>query len=387
MKVHVVANVRLPSERANALQTVKMCDAFARCGADVCLVRPWRFQSPAMRRVRDWRAYYGVRGDFTTRRLPTIDLQMPLERFVPARVASMLFQIENCTFTSSAWCWSFMSDADVIYTREPWVAGFLPRPNRRKLFLEVHQVPAKGRGIFARSLRRADGVVTISRGLAEDVEAFGVPRERLLVAPDGVDVEAFANPAADVIPPALPAGEVAIGYTGQLLKWKGVHVLAEASKRLPGNATVYFLGGTREQVAAFEAFCRERSLGRVKVLGFAEPRVIPGWLSRFDVVVLPNSARERISAKHTSPLKLFEYMASGKPIVASDLPSIREVLADGVNAALVTPDDAQALADGIRRVLGDRALAAKISAQARTDAGRCSWTGRAEAILEFVGRV
>jgi glycosyltransferase involved in cell wall biosynthesis len=89
---------------------------------------------------------------------------------------------------------------------------------------------------------------------------------------------------------------------------------------------------------------------------------------------------------YTSPLKLFEYMAAGVPVVASDLPALREVLRDGENAVLVAPDDPGALAQGIRRVLEDKPLADRLAAQARRDAQAHTWTARAQAILEFIAR-
>ncbi len=93
--------------------------------------------------------------------------------------------------------------------------------------------------------------------------------------------------------------------------------------------------------------------------------------------MLPNPA-SAISTRFTSPLKLFEYMAAGRPIVASDLPSIREVLRHEQNALLVEPGDAAALAAGVRRLLDDRPLADRLAQAAVTDVASYSWDRRAE---------
>jgi glycosyltransferase involved in cell wall biosynthesis len=100
-------------------------------------------------------------------------------------------------------------------------------------------------------------------------------------------------------------------------------------------------------------------------------------LADMDVLVLPNTATH-ISARYTSPLKLFEYMAAGRPIVASDLPALREVLTDGENALLVEPGNAAQLADAIGRLLHDPELAQRLAAAAWRDVQAYSWDRRAE---------
>lgn len=119
------------------------------------------------------------------------------------------------------------------------------------------------------------------------------------------------------------------------------------------------------------------------MVGHRPHQEIPYWLKAADVLVLPNSAKEKISRFYTSPLKLFEYMASGTPIVASDLPSIREVLNEK-NAVLVKPDSPEFLTAGIMKVLENPYLSDKISKQAFQDVQNYTWEKRAEKILRFI---
>ena len=100
-------------------------------------------------------------------------------------------------------------------------------------------------------------------------------------------------------------------------------------------------------------------------------------LRRASVLALPNPA-SAISTRFTSPLKLFEYLAAGRAIVASDLPSIREILHNEADALLVPPGDASALAGAIRRLLDDPALAARLARAAFEAAPQYSWDRRAE---------
>ena len=111
-----------------------------------------------------------------------------------------------------------------------------------------------------------------------------------------------------------------------------------------------------------------------------------GFLAEADVLVLPYVDAE-LAVNYTSPLKLFEYMAAGKPIVAANLPSLREVLRDGENAVLVEPGSATALAVGLRRVLEDRALAERIARRAFNEVAEYSWDHRAERIEALLAEV
>jgi glycosyltransferase involved in cell wall biosynthesis len=109
-------------------------------------------------------------------------------------------------------------------------------------------------------------------------------------------------------------------------------------------------------------------------------------LARAAAVVVP-FLRAGMTERHTSPLKIFEAMAAGRPIVASDLPSSREILRDGENALLVPPGDAGALAAALRRVLGDDGLARRLAASAWDEAPRYSWAARARALGELFEEV
>jgi glycosyltransferase involved in cell wall biosynthesis len=163
-----------------------------------------------------------------------------------------------------------------------------------------------------------------------------------------------------------------------------VHTLALAARHLPPEATVCIVGGTPADLTAFRAFVAAEGLSNVRVAGYVPPAEVPTWLAAADVLALPNSGREVISARYTSPLKLFEYMAAGRPIVASDLPSLREVLTHEVNAHLVTPDDPAALGAGLQAVLADPARGDRLAARARQDVAGRTWDARAAAIVAFV---
>jgi glycosyltransferase involved in cell wall biosynthesis len=112
---------------------------------------------------------------------------------------------------------------------------------------------------------------------------------------------------------------------------------------------------------------------------------VPELLRDADVALLP-LAEGIVARCFTSPLKLFDYLAAGLPIVAVDYPTIREILRDGENCLLVAPNDPAALATAIRRLLADRVLASRLGQQARLDAADYTWDRRAERLLAAFGQ-
>nr|MBA3296000.1 glycosyltransferase family 4 protein [Acidobacteriota bacterium] len=205
---------------------------------------------------------------------------------------------------------------------------------------------------------------------------FG-PRERLVVIPDGMRMPAAVT--------AAPSNRV-VAYAGHLYAWKGVDVLLRAVAHLPGTRALV-VGGHEEEADIGRLRALASALGineRVTFTGHVEPSRVAALLAEAAVLVLPNPA-SAISTRFTSPLKLFEYMAAGRAIVASDLPAIREVLRNNENALLVEPGNVDALADGIRRVLNDGALAERLARAAFADAPQYSWGRRAERLEELLG--
>ena len=122
---------------------------------------------------------------------------------------------------------------------------------------------------------------------------------------------------------------------------------------------------------------------RLRFVDHVPNKEVPVWIRACNVVTIPWPWTE-FSAYFTSPLKLFEYMAAGVPIVATDLPSIREVLRHQENAWLVEPDNPKALAEGIAKVLSDAHLARRISEQAYVEVEKYSWDVRAKRIVNFL---
>ena len=140
-----------------------------------------------------------------------------------------------------------------------------------------------------------------------------------------------------------------------------------------------------EYVPAYEFHSKQHGvmLAHLRFVDRVPNAEVPYWLRACDVLTIPFPWNVHM-AYYTSPMKLFEYMASGVPIVASDLPSLCEVLHHEENAVLVAPGDALSLANGISRLLNDQKLAARIAERAAVDAVQYTWKRRVQLILASI---
>jgi len=380
-----VSNNRLPTEKAHGLQIVQMCEALADAGYTVTLVAPRRFNTRELRGVRSLWDHYGVRRNFAFVRLPCLDL-LPL---FPRHAIGFLTQ--TFTYLLAILAWLPFQRADLLYTRDLFIGAALALLcPRTPLIYEVHQVHHSrlGRRLQGSLARRAH-VVAITGYLADHMRALGAAR--VLVAHDGFRAARFADLPSRAEARAAagwPADALIVGWTGRLTMLgldKGVRTLVEALRQVEG-AHLAIVGGPEEMVAALRACWTAAGLDGARFLatGQVPPDAVPLYLSAFDVCAMPHPWTEQF-AYYTSPLKLFEYMAAGRAIVASGLPAFAEVLADGETALLVPHDDAAALAAAIRRLRDDPVLREQLGTRAHAEAlARYTWAARAAAIKTFV---
>lgn len=383
-RLDLVVNIRFPSGRANGIQVAAMAEALAATGLNVDVVVPRRW--PWLD-IDPW-AHYGVARTFGVQRLASLDgIDM-----VPPRAQRLPFLVQSVTFGLRALARAAVQRGTGLlvrdhYTLEVLVGGLSDR-DRRRVAAEVHDLPADAgrRRRVARALHHLPAVVTISHALRDDLLGEGLLPERILVAPDGVKLQRFASlpeRAAARAAAGLPALGPLVVYAGQLYSWKGVDLLVRAVARLP-DLRLLVVGGVGEDLARVQALAAQEAPGRVTFTGNVPPPRVPSLLAAADVIALPNSAQARISARYTSPLKLYEALAAGRAIVASDLPSLREVLVDGETARLVPPDDPEALTAGLAEVLRDGALARRLAENARLRAKDCDWRERARRVAGFL---
>jgi len=383
VRIRYLADIRFPLERANGIQTFETCYALAERGHTVhLLVRPDPVRPP-----RDPFAFYGL--------APHARLLVQRARVFGSEPARRMAYVGNAAAAVA----TARGRTDVVLTRDLGVASVLlrlPRSLRPPLVYESHgfapvfaaTMPdlvsggvaastSKLRRLLAREervWRLAEGYVTITKGLAVELaDRFG-SRDAVMAIADGVRLD----PQRRFMPPRQ-GGSPVVAYAGHLYPWKGVDVLLHALALLP-DVRGSIIGGhpSERDLARLQDLARTLGIeARVTFAGFVHRSTVPALLAQADVLVMPHSATP-VSERYASPLKLFEYMGAGKPIVASDLPAVREVLRDGENARLVRPADPRDLASGIAAVLADDHVAERIARTAFAEAASYTWDRRAE---------
>lgn len=377
MRILSLADIRFPLERANGIQTMETAWHLAARGHAVTLVvRP-----DTRAQARDPFTFYGL--------TPLDTLRIERARvFGPPALRRVLYLAQALAAVRR-------HAADVVFTRDLGVASaVLRRPRHPAVVFESHGYapvfagslselvsgaadasPRKLSRLAARERRvwtRADAYVCTTAVLRDELVARFGARADVFVIPNGF--RANPRPAA---PGDRPSGRV-VAYAGHLYPWKGVDDLLQAIAALP-DVEGLIVGGRDGDPDLARTRALAASLGiadRVVFTGLLAPADVSSRLGAAAVLVLPTV--DTASARYTSPLKMFEYMAAGRPIVASDLPPVREVLTDGVNARLVPPRAPAALAAALQAMLDDPETAGRLAARARSDVARFDWRCRAE---------
>mgnify|MGYP001585986791 FL=1 len=382
MNIVYISHWRFPSEKTMSPLIMKTCEGFARSGHRVELWIPRR-RNLTFRGVDPFE-YHGIERIFRIRPIPVIDL-------LGIFPGSFWFYLLVASFNISVFANCLKSDfkQGVFYfhdARDALGISFLGRPT----FLEIHDFYKSNiRWINAQVFPRLWGFIVTNKIKMRALETdFGIPIPRMLHQPNAVDMKMFSidiskERAREKL--GLPMGKRIILYTGHLFDWKGVDTLFDAHQFFNADEIIYFVGGTDEDIEKFKVKSEMLKVENVVIVGRRPHDEIPLWLRAADMLVLPNTAKDEVSRVETSPVKLFEYMASGRPIIASDIPSIRNVVDESM-VFFAEADNSRSFADAVHKGLSDSEGADRRAEQARREAQKYSWERRNTAILEFVAQ-
>lgn len=367
MRIAYLSESTIPSRMANSVQVMKMCAAFTAAGAEVTLyARPGRWSTDA-----DLGIYYGVASTFGV----VISFFAEGWRGRTWIYGALTAWRAWRSRPSAAYCRCLSSARGALTLGLP-------------VFLELHAVPLEGSTAHRRLTavlrhKRFAGVVAITHALAHDLRvAYGLAESQLLVAADGADEVLGLS-----ILPKRSGKRLSVGYMGHLYPGKGMEIVVPLA-RLCAWADFHVVGGTPEWIEHW----RHEAAGCPNLFfhGFVPPSETGRYIAEFDIVLLPNQTRVASSGggdigAWTSPLKLFEYMAYGRAILASDLTVLREVLIHEGNCLLCPADDPAGWEQALRRLDSDPALCTELGQRAQTDfLAKYTWRQRARNIMNFM---
>lgn len=386
-----LTSARLPTEKAHGFQIVKMCEAFTDL-ARVKLVHPHRRQPPHMRTVGDIWSFYDLKQAFEVSELGNLDV-VRAEKVLSPSLYRAAFFLHSLLWGLRAAIYARKEKAQINYTRDVAIAYWLTRIGLPTIF-EAHSIPARARLWLFNGLSRSSSllrVVALTSFLGERLTKLGILKEKIVIAPDAVDPDDFANLPSPVLcrkQLGLPTDSFFLGYVGQFQtmgREKGIPDLIRALAYFDNGRSPHLLcvGGPLHLVPGYLKIASREGISAdlLTFIDYVPQREVRYWIRSCNAVAIPFPAEQHY-AYYASPLKLFEYMASGVPIIASRLPSLEEILVHEHNALLVEPDNPEMLAGAVRRLRSDPELGRRLAEQARQKVASHTWRSRAVKILD-----
>ena len=323
MKIVYATNVRIPSERAHGRQIAHVCRALWNLKHDLEVVAPYRENVVEQdfwtyeHLSRDIKLTYVGKTDYIKKRWPGIVKLWAMNRMLRREMPAIIKDREP----------------DVVYTRSPALLPALIKTGV-PVVLELHSLPRFGRRAFVEDCNGCARVACLTSPMRDVLLTWGVKKERLMVEGDAVDLDRFENLPSQAKARSkwnLKTDRIVVGYVGRLTtlgQEKGVATVLEGlarDKRFFG----FIVGGPEEDKKRYEKMAAKLGLTEDDVLftGEIQAADVPASLCACDILAMPFPDLPHYRT-HMSPLKMFEYMAADRPLVTSDLPTVRDVLSE-----------------------------------------------------------
>ncbi len=383
-KITILCNCRFPSTSAHSVYLARLSESLENAGASVELVVPKRFKEATENPF----VYYGIKTPFVIKKIWSFDFLIFGK--VLGRLA-FIFQYANFYLFVLGF-FAFRSRNRIIYTMDN--LGCLLAFLGFRVIFETHIGIGSYRRHLLPLLKKADRIVAVNSIIKNDFVQAGFSAERILVAPNGVDLSVFSGTESkEELRKTLhlPISAKIVSYVGKYKTMgmdKGVIELLQAFGVLrlslsEAHLLIAGLGYGEKIELAGVLNSAGIPVSAYTLVGHVSQNVVARYMRSSDVLVMnyPNTAYYK---SFMSPMKMFEYMASRRPIVTSDLPSVREILDDDT-AVFVLPGDLKSLEGGILKLLTDETLGARLADRAYEKVLDYTWQKRAERILRFLG--
>lgn len=374
MKLLYLSNALVPSRQANSIHVLKICSAFSKINFEVSLICQNNIEDESKNDEEKIFKFYGIEKKFK------------------------IYALEKYKSVFSSYVYAFKSFFIALYKRPRIIvsrfilSGFLCSIFF-DTYIELHQLPHKNSRIqkyllnILRFCPRFRGLIVISKPLKKIFHDIGFSNEMIHVLPDGADTPEKVDKSLKI--DYRLNDKFKVGYTGHLYKGRGIDLLISIAKTCSW-LEMNIVGGNENDIIFYKQKVKKMGINNIKIHGFLEPSKIFKFNSNMDVLVAPYQKKIHLESGDTttekwmSPLKIFEYMATGKPIICSRIEVLNEVLEDNRNCLLCDPEKEEEWINAIKKVKNDNNLREKISKEAYSDlVNKFSWRKRAEKIRDL----
>lgn len=378
MNIAYVIAFKIPARAANNIHVMKMCSALVNAGAQVTLVAPQ--SSDIEPGIDNIYKHYGVPENFTIKKIPV--------RFKHIqKIGNFLCNFQIAKFAAK-------NNFDCIFCRNLFICFFLAVFFRKPFIYEHHAAfrPNSISDLFFRTFCKSKYLkrfIVVTEALRQHyMSQYGLDEKLFYIAPDGAD--ALPESVAPAELNVKSQGMFHVGYIGHLYKGRGIELIGSMAVACP-FAFFHIIGGTEDDIAYWRA--EYKDINNIHFYGYIPHFQTVSYGVCMDALIAPYQSVVHIasSAKNgdntanwMSPLKIFEYMALGKPIICSDMPVLREVLTNRVNGIMCPPEDARAWSEAIKKLYDSKELATALGAKALTEFNRYTWNARAKNIMKDV---
>jgi glycosyltransferase involved in cell wall biosynthesis len=384
-KLAYIMPMDLRSRYAHVVNIMQMCQAFKRTGQDITLIIPQHKGRLDIKTIFD---QYAIIDNFTIKRLA-----VPIIKLGRIDIGALFLGIWAALYV-------LKEHFNLCYTRVPFYA-YIYGSLGMATGLEIHMPPTSRLDTWAlaRMVSQIKNgksshhkIIVISNRLAKILnEQFDLPVSKMLVCHDAVDLASYNKITSSGYDLKRQLGLInqrtlLLTYAGSLYEGRGMEMIVELAQRFPQS---YFLvvGGDELRI---ESYRQEfEGIKNLCFYGYVSHRDVARILKDSDILLMPHGRRatvlggDNISA-YTSPMKMFEYLAAAKPIIASNLPSILEILKHGQNALIAEPDDTDSWSACVSSLVDNLALRQKLGMAARFTAEHHTWEKRATRIMDFI---
>lgn len=382
-KIIITIDGNIPSKLAHSFNVMKMAQGFNQAGLEVEVVSLLSLPNIIdLLKIRNIHKHYGISKKIKIKLIPVWN-----KDFFNKKTGAK-------NFNQKAVKYFLKKKPDFVYCRS-YLSVIECIKNRIPCFIETHTTLYSHHDLnkvfeLAKS-KYLIGLITINEILANEYNKRGVPRKKIIVEEDGVDLQLFNindDKAHWRQKLNLPMGKNIVMYVGSLYKEKGIEQIIKIKKILNDDKSIifYLIGGTNNQILEWQKYCREIDAKNIFFLGFKSNTDLPKYYKASDILIMPYDTKINygvMDINTTSPLKLFEYLATKRPIVSTKIPIMEKIVVNNESAILVEPNIISDYAEAIKELINNSKLNIKISKKSSSLAQKYSWENRCQKIINY----